>query len=114
MRTGAAAFTAAFEFADRLGVAIKAIHAWSAFRPPPDVTNPYLIDWDGLEAVQWQNLLDTLAPWTELHPDVEVTYLVEPEGASTHSCSMSRVHNLWSSTTEGATCWSVRCWAPRV
>jgi nucleotide-binding universal stress UspA family protein len=80
--TGAAAFTAAFEFADRFGVGIKAIHSWSAFRPLTRVTNPYLIDWDGLEAAQWQRLLDTLAPWTELYPDVKVTYFVEPEGAS--------------------------------
>ena len=82
VQSGAAAFTAAFEFADRLGVGIKAVHAWSEFRPLPGPTNPYLIDWDALEAIQWQKLLDTLAPWTELYPDVEVTYFVEPDGAS--------------------------------
>ena len=52
------------------------------FRPPVEITNPYLIDWDGLEALQWQELLDALAPWTERYPDVEVTYFVEPDGAS--------------------------------
>ena len=82
VRTGAAAFTAAFEFADRLGVGIKAVRAWSEFRPLPGTTNPYLIDWDSLEAIQWQKLLDALAPWTELYPDVEVTHFVEPDGAS--------------------------------
>ena len=82
VETGAAAFTAAFEFASQFGVGIKAVHAWSEFRPLPGVTNPYLIDWDGLEAIQWQKLLDTVAPWTERYPDVEVTYFVEPEGTS--------------------------------
>ena len=78
VRTGAAAF----EFADRLGVAIKAIQyvvwvppAAGRYEPVPD-----RLGW--LEAIQWQKLLDTLAPWAELYPDVEVTYFVEPEGAS--------------------------------
>ena len=79
MRTGAAAFTAAFELADRVGVGIKAIHAWSTIRTPTGVANTYLIDWDALEAAQWQELLDTLARWAELYPDVEVSYFVEPE-----------------------------------
>jgi nucleotide-binding universal stress UspA family protein len=80
-RTGAAAFRAAFEFADRFGVGLNAVHAWSAFRPPVDAITPYGVDWDALEALQWQSLLDVLEPWTELYPNVPMTLFVEPEGA---------------------------------
>ena len=80
-RTGAAAFRAAFEFADRFGVGLNAVHAWSAFRPPVDAITGYGVDWDALEALQWQSLLDVLEPWTELYPNVPMTLFVEPEGA---------------------------------
>ena len=81
-RTDAAGFTAAFEFADRFGVELHAVHAWPAMRPPGAVTIPYLIDWEALETAQWQWLLETLAPWSERYPDVAVKYFVEPHGAS--------------------------------
>lgn len=80
--TGPAAFRSAFEFAEALGVGLKAVHAWSPFRPPLGAIEPLLIDWDGLETLQWQELVKVLDPWTKLHPDVEVTYFVEPEGPS--------------------------------
>ena len=47
-----------------------------------DAITPYGVDWDALEALQWQGLLNVLEPWTELYPNVAVTYFVEPEGAS--------------------------------
>ena len=81
-RTGAAAFKAAFEFADRFGVGLNAVHAWSAFRPPVDAITPHGVDWDASRPLQWPGLLNVLEPWTELSPDVAVTYFVEPEGAS--------------------------------
>lgn len=79
-RTDAVAFQTAFEFARHFGVELKAVHAWSSFRPPTWMTNPYLIDWDGLEALQWANLLAVMQPWTDRYPDVRVTNFVEPEG----------------------------------
>ncbi|MEO3756915.1 universal stress protein [Mycobacterium sp. B14F4] len=80
--TGPAAFDAAFEFASRFGVGVHAVHTWFRFRPPPGLASAYVTDWDGLEALQWQGLLSVLEPWTERYPDVEVTYFVEPEGAT--------------------------------
>ncbi len=80
--TGSVAFRSAFEFARRFGVELKAVHAWAKFRPPAAITNPYVIDWDGLEALQWQELLSLLEPWSELYPDVEVKHFVDPEGPS--------------------------------
>ena len=81
--TGAAAFQSAFEFAEAFGVGLKAVHAWSPLRPPLGAMEPYLIDWDGLEMLQWQELVNILEPWTERYPGVEVTYFVESEGPST-------------------------------
>lgn len=80
--TGPAAFDAAFEFASRFGVGLSAVHTWFRFRPLPGLTSPYVTDWDGLEALQWQGLLSVLEPWTKRYPDVEVTYYVEPEGST--------------------------------
>ncbi|MGZ8747797.1 MAG: universal stress protein, partial [Mycobacterium sp.] len=77
--TGPDAFRAAFEFANRFGLALNAVHAWSAFRPPLDAITPYGVDWDALEALQWQDLLNVLDPWTELYPNVAVTFFVETE-----------------------------------
>lgn len=82
-RTGAVAFRTAFEFARNFDVELKAVHAGPSFRPPGWLTNPYLIDWDGLEALQWAELLNVLEPWTERYPDVVVTNFVEPEGPAT-------------------------------
>jgi hypothetical protein len=104
MRTGAAAFTAGFELADRFGVGIKAIHAWSAFRTPTGVANTHLIDWDALEAAQWQELLDTLAPWAELSRCRGNLFRRTGALPARRSCTTSRIHNLWSSATEVATC----------
>lgn len=80
--TGTSALTNAFEFADRFGLGVTAVHAWSAFRPPADVANPYLIDWVGLEAAQQQELMDVVEPWAVRYPDVKVTYLVDPDRPS--------------------------------
>lgn len=79
--TGPNAFRAAFEFADRFGLGLKAVYAWSAFRPPVDAITPYGVDWDALEALRWQSLLNVLEPWTELYPNVVVTLFVETDGA---------------------------------
>ncbi|EKF23528.1 universal stress family protein [Mycolicibacterium hassiacum DSM 44199] len=74
-RTGAAAFAAAFEFADRFGVELRAVHAWPA--PHPDFLTPFQADWDGLEALQWSVLLNAVEPWTKRYPAVKVTNYLE-------------------------------------
>jgi nucleotide-binding universal stress UspA family protein len=81
-RTGAAAYRTAFEFADRLGVKLYAVNAWPTRRPLGGFGLPYLIDWDALEAVQWTFILSAVEPWSKEYPSVEVTYFVEPHGAS--------------------------------
>ncbi len=76
--TGSVALQSAFLFAEKFGVGLKAVHAWSTLLPAA-LTNSYLIDLDGLEALRWQGRLSAVEPWTRLHPDVEVTYFVEQE-----------------------------------
>ena len=79
--SGAATATA-FEFADRIGLGIKAIHAWSTRRQPGDVTIPYLVDWGEVENQERQHLSDALAPWFELYPDVDVACVVDRDKPS--------------------------------
>ncbi len=71
------AITAAFELADRLGVDLIAVHAWSKRRSPGDVTLPFMIDWTAVEGQQRRYLSDKLEQWTRLYPDVLVTYVVD-------------------------------------
>jgi nucleotide-binding universal stress UspA family protein len=81
-RTGAAAFRTAFEFANLLGVTLKAVNAWPTRHFPGGFGIPYVIDWDALEAAQWSYLLSAVEPWSKEYPSVEVTYFVEPHGSS--------------------------------
>jgi nucleotide-binding universal stress UspA family protein len=76
------AIASAFEFADRFGVGIIAVHTWSTRRPPDYVTIPYLVDWDAVEDAERRELMRILAPWCELYPDVDVTSIVEPDKPS--------------------------------
>ncbi|OBG18836.1 universal stress protein UspA [Mycolicibacterium celeriflavum] len=111
--TGPAAFDAAFEFASRFGVGLNAVHTWFRLRPPPGLTSSFVMDWDGLEALQWQGLMSVLEPWTNRYPDVEVTYFVEPEAATKallrHAAEAqlmivgSRHHNAWAGALLGST-----------
>ncbi len=77
-----------------------------------DAIIPYGVDWDALEALQWQNLLNVLDPWTELYPNVEVTLFVETEEPARLSCTTWRIHNSWWSAVEAAMPWRVHCLAP--
>ena len=76
------AITAAFELADRLGVNIVAVHAWSARRSAGDITLPYMTDWDAVKAVQHEHLQSALAPWTRMYPEVDVKYVIDQEKPS--------------------------------
>ena len=76
------AIAAAFDFADRIGVGITAVHAGSTRRQPGDVTIPYLIDWDEVENEHRQQLTEALAPWIKLYPNVDVACVVERDKPS--------------------------------
>lgn len=80
--SGRSAIATAFELADRFGVNLVAVHAWSTRRPPGDVTLPSMIDWNAMEADEQQHLSDKLAPWVEKYPGVEVSFVVDPESPS--------------------------------
>lgn len=68
----------AFELADALKVPLRAVRSWSSRRPPGDVTIPFLIDWDALEALEWSSLTSAVEPWAQRYPDVEISFFVEP------------------------------------
>ncbi len=76
------AISAAFEIAQRLGVRIVAVHAWSARRSVGDVALPFMIDWDAVQADERARLETTLAPWTRQYPEVDVTYVVDRDKPS--------------------------------
>lgn len=76
------AVTAAFELAHQLGLGITAVHCWSTRRPVGDVTLPVMIDWNKFESDERQHLSDSLAPWIDMYPGVEVTQVVDPDKPS--------------------------------
>ncbi|HEX9833236.1 MAG TPA: universal stress protein [Mycobacterium sp.] len=83
------AITAAFDLADRFAVSVVAVHAWSTRRSAGDVALPFMIDWDAVHADQREHLVNALAPWTRLYPDVDVQYVVDqdkPSRALLHHC----------------------------
>ena len=73
---GLAAVATAFEFAHRFAAPLIAVHAWSTRRQPGDVTIPFLIDWEAIEAEQKNTLIEILAPWRRRYPDVDVSTIV--------------------------------------
>lgn len=77
-QTSDAALELAFELAQGMQVPLRAVRSWSSRRAPGDVTIPFLIDWDGLEAMEWSSLTDTVRPWAQRYPDVDVSFFVEP------------------------------------
>ena len=76
------ATTAAFELAQRLSVSIVAVHAWSARRSLGDVSLPFMVDWDAVQAHERERLVKALAPWTRLYPEVDVKYVVDRDKPS--------------------------------
>lgn len=73
-----AAIGLAFELAEALHAPLRAVRSSSSRRAPGDVTIPFLIDWEALEAMEWSSLTATVEPWAQRHPGVEVTFFVEP------------------------------------
>jgi nucleotide-binding universal stress UspA family protein len=76
------AIPASFELADRLGVGLIAVHAWTFQRPVGDVTLPAAILWRQVETDAQQHLSETLLGWINLYPNVEVTQVVVPDHPS--------------------------------
>ncbi len=73
-----AALELAFDLAGALHVPLWAVRSSSSRRAPGDVTIPFLIDWDALEALEWSSLTATVGPWAQRHPEVDVSFFVEP------------------------------------
>lgn len=68
---------AAFEFAAAVKVKLIVVRSWTTRAPVDDVTIPFLIDWDALEAAEWAALTDLVDGWRKRYPDVEAECLVE-------------------------------------
>ncbi|ANE80666.1 hypothetical protein A7U43_16345 [Mycobacterium adipatum] len=77
-----AALELAFELADALHAPLWAVRSSSSRRAPGDVTIPFLIDWEALEAMEWSSLTETVGPWAQRRPEVDVTFFVEPSKPS--------------------------------
>jgi nucleotide-binding universal stress UspA family protein len=67
----------AFEFAKACKVKLVAVRSWTTRAPAGDVTIPFLIDWDALEAAEWSALTGQVEQWRQRYPEVEVECVVE-------------------------------------
>lgn len=74
---GTAALAAAFEFADRFGAPVTAVHSWAAGLDADAVAIPYPIDWEALESAEWELLTSALEPWRDRYPGVQVVTLLD-------------------------------------
>ncbi len=76
--SSAVALQAAFEFADRFKVKLAAVHSWAVPWPATAVANPFVVDWDALEAAQWAQLAGAVEQANQRHPHVNASCFVEP------------------------------------
>ncbi|WP_197375657.1 universal stress protein [Mycolicibacterium baixiangningiae] len=67
----------AFEFAKAMAVKLVAVRSWTTRAPAGDVTIPFLIDWDALEAAEWSALTGQVDQWRQRYPEVDVECVVE-------------------------------------
>ncbi|MFS0897408.1 universal stress protein [Mycolicibacterium litorale] len=74
---GVGVLATAFEFARSLQVELVAVRSWTTRAPVGDVTVPFLIDWDALEAAEWSALTDLVDEWRQRYPEVDVECVVE-------------------------------------
>lgn len=101
---GQAALGTAFEYADRLGVSVRAVHAWTVKQQAERSALPYFVDWEAVAKAESQFLEDAVAPWRARYPHIEVACLVdEAKPASAllkHSAGAQLVvvGNHWRST----------------
>ena len=110
---GAVALSAAFAIADRLNAPLRAVRAYTTPPAASEVTIPFLIDWEKVQAAQLAHLKDVVAHHEQRHPGVEVQYFVElakpahallghTEGAQLVVVG-SRGHNRLASVVLGST-----------
>ncbi len=71
---------AAFEFADRFGVKLAAVRSWSVRGSLAAKATPFVVDWDGLEAIQWTQLTNQVDKHNQRHPHVDATCYIETAG----------------------------------
>lgn len=76
-RDSEVAIAAAFEFANRLGLGIIAVHAWTTPQLSGDESQRSTIAWRRLENDARQHLSDALSPWVDIYPNVDVTEIVD-------------------------------------
>jgi nucleotide-binding universal stress UspA family protein len=74
---GAEVLEAAFELADALKAKLIVVRSWTTRAPAGDVTIPFLIDWEALEAAEWAALTDFVDVSRQRHPDVDAECVVE-------------------------------------
>jgi nucleotide-binding universal stress UspA family protein len=74
---GEAALAAAFQFADTFGLSVRAVHAWTIRQESERTAIPYFIDWGAVAAAESRFLSETVQPWRQRYPHVEVECLVE-------------------------------------
>ncbi|MGE2713139.1 universal stress protein [Mycolicibacterium litorale] len=74
---GAGVLATAFEFANAMKVKLIAVRSWTTRAPIGDVTIPFLIDWDALEAAEWSALTSLVDEWRARYPEVDAECVVE-------------------------------------
>lgn len=74
---GAGVLATAFEFADAMNVKLIVVRSWTTRAPAGDVTIPFLIDWEALEAAEWAALTELVDGWRQRYPDVDAECVVE-------------------------------------
>ncbi|KUI25134.1 universal stress protein [Mycobacterium sp. IS-1742] len=67
----------AFDVASALRVKLVVVRSWTTRAPAGDVTIPFLIDWEALEAAEWSALTELVDGWRQRHPDVDAESVVE-------------------------------------
>jgi nucleotide-binding universal stress UspA family protein len=80
---GEAALATAFDYADRLGAPIRAVHAWTIKQQAERTAIPYFIDWDVVAKAESHYLEDAVAAWRTRYPHVEVQPIIEQEKTAT-------------------------------
>lgn len=87
---GTTALETAFGYAERLGVPVRAVHAWRYALEAGRVAIPYVIDWEAVKAAEARFLHTAVAPLRDRHPDVDVECRVvqgKPSSALLQQCA---------------------------
>ncbi len=77
-----AAVTHAFYLASALGVPLRAVHSWLGDAALGVGATAALVDWDAVETSETAVLAETLAGWSDRHPEVTVERVIDRGPAS--------------------------------